>query len=385
MNQFVKAVLPVAILMSANFAHAETSNFKRWAVSAGWLHVMPQGSANSTHINTAVVEGEKYKVGPALTGRDVMENSDLLEKYKAGEFSAIANIGIKSLITGFEKNPETLDNPLSTLMTKNAHSNVNGITQWSDKAGLEADDADTLGITLSYYANDNVSIELIGGIPPKVDVKGDGQIIASVTATSNSSGFDKDGNKLPNGSLANQAPFIDGVTFNKDLLITDLGAHGTIAEVTAWTPALTAKYHFGQSGVNKFRPFLGAGVVYGHFNKLKLNGAVEQDLVNAGYMVDNVLNGRAGEAMHGGQGSSTADVHVKVKTSDAFAPVATLGFNYDLTDRWFTTASLTYMPNFNNTATITVMDKNTGTELIKAKTKVDLDPLITYVGVGFRF
>lgn len=385
MSQFVKAVLPVAILLSANLAYADSSNFKRWAVSAGWLHVMPQGNANPININTAVVEGEKYKVGSALTGRDVMENSNLLEKYQAGEFSAIANIGIKSMIAGFEKDPTTLDKPLSNLMTKNAHSNVHGISQWTDQAGLEADDADTLGITLSYYANDNVSIELIGGIPPKVDVKGDGQIIASVKAISNSSGYDKDGNKLPNGSIANQAPFIDGVEFNKDILITDLSAHGTIAEVTAWTPALTAKYHFGKSGVNKFRPFVGAGVVYGHFNDLKLNGAVENDLVNAGYMVDNALSGRAAEAMHGGKGSSEADIQVKVKTSDAFAPVATIGFNYDLTDRWFTTASLTYMPNFNNTATITVSDKNTGTELIKAKTKVDLDPLITYVGVGFRF
>ena len=379
MNQWLKAALPAAILLSTNLAHAE-GDFKRWAVSAGWLHVMPQGNANSTRISTAVEEGKNYKVGSALTGADLMNNSDLKTKFDEGYFkgSALATLGLNSLFNSFEKKPETLNNPLSTLMTKNAYSDVYGISNWSDQAGLEADDTDTLGLTFSYFVNANVSLELIGGIPPKVDIKGEGQIIASVNAVANSKW-------AGNGSLANQAPFIDGVNLDKDLLITDLGARGTIAKVTAWTPALTVKYHFGKSGVNKLRPFVGAGVVYGHFNKIKLNGDVEQDLINAGYMVDNVLNGRAAEGLHGGKGSSEANPVVKVKTDDAFAPVVTAGFSYDLTDRWFTTASLTYMPNFNNTATITVTDSNTGNQLIKASTKVDLDPLITYVGVGYRF
>ena len=34
---------------------------------------------------------------------------------------------------------------------------------------------------------------------------------------------------------------------------------------------------------------------------------------------------------------------------------------------------------------ITVVDNNTGKSLIGAKTKIDIDPLITYVGVGYRF
>ncbi len=381
MSHFFKAALPVAIFMAAGVAHSDEGNFKRWAVTAGWLHVMPQGNANTMHINTAVQEGKTYKVGPALTGADLLYNSDLKEKYDAGFFkgSVLAQLGVGGILSGFDKKPETINNPLLNTMTKNAYTDVYGISEWTDKAGLKADDTDTLGFTVSYFANDNVSLELIGGIPPKVDVKGEGQIVASVHAIANSKPLGG------NGSAINQAPFIDGVNFNKDLLITDLGAHGKVAEVTAWTPAITAKYHFGKTGVNKLRPFVGAGVVYGHFNKLKLNGDVEQDLVNAGYMVDNVLNGRAAEGLHGGQGSSTADIQVKVKTTDAFAPVATMGFDYNITDRWFTTASVTYMPNFNNKAIITVVDKNTGTQLIKANTKVDLDPLITYLGVGYRF
>ena len=32
---------------------ATQGNFKRFSVSAGWLHVMPQGKANPFNINTA--------------------------------------------------------------------------------------------------------------------------------------------------------------------------------------------------------------------------------------------------------------------------------------------------------------------------------------------
>jgi len=35
--------------------------------------------------------------------------------------------------------------------------------------------------------------------------------------------------------------------------------------------------------------------------------------------------------------------------------------------------------------TVTVTDTTTGKELIKSTTKIDLDPLVTYVGVGYRF
>ena len=54
MSQICKIVVPFACLLSVNFAYADSTNFKRWAVSAGWMHVMPQGKANSTHVTTAV-------------------------------------------------------------------------------------------------------------------------------------------------------------------------------------------------------------------------------------------------------------------------------------------------------------------------------------------
>lgn len=362
MIKFMKAALPVAMLFAANMTHADTNNFKRWAVSAGWLHVMPQGSANKTNVNTAVVEGGNYGV-KSLKTSDVINHSTNLDDYRKG----LAGIAVRSIENAYKKDPESY---VADTYAKDLHADTYGISNWSNDAGLEADNADTLGLTLSYFVNDKVSLELIGGVPPTVDISGKGKIIASVHAESNSTA------PIPS--------FVNGLTLEKDILVTDLEAHGKVAEVRAWTPALTAKYHFGQSGVNKFRPYLGGGIVYGYFDKLKLDSGVEHDLVNAGHMIQNVLDNKSGIALEN-SGSSNADPRVKVDANDTFGAVVTAGFTYDFTDRWFSTASVTYMPDFNNTATITVLDNKTGKELIHAKTKVDLDPLITYVGVGYRF
>ncbi|WP_374666008.1 OmpW family protein [Acinetobacter sp.] len=364
MSQLVKIAVPLACLFSVNLAYADSVNHKRWAVSAGWMHVMPQGKANSTHVTTAVEEGGSYGVG-SLWGADLGKyglNGDQLD-------SSMGKLMFSSFVKNGQKDPEY---KVPNSLMNGAKSNITGISDYTAEGGMEVEDADTLGLTLSYFVNDNVSLELVGGIPPKVDISGVGQIRATALSTANTPG-------------AGAPTYFNGLKLLKDMLITDLEAHGTVAEVTAWTPAMTAKYHFGSSDKNRFRPFVGAGVVYGHFNKLKLNGGVEDDLVQAGYMIDNILNGRAGEALHGGQGSSTATPEVKVKTSDAFAPVLTAGFTYDLTDSWFTTGSVSYMPYFNNTATVTVTDTSTGRELIRSTTKIDLDPLVTYVGVGYRF
>ena len=366
MSQIFKIALPVACLLSVNLAYADSTNYKRWAVSAGWMHVMPQGKANSTHVTTSVKEGGSYGVG-SLWGSDLGAyalNGNELE-------DSLGRLMFNAFVRNGQKDPNY---QVPAGFMKGARADITGISDYTADGGMEIDDTDTLGLTLSYFVNDNVSLELVGGIPPKVDVKGVGEIRAAALSTSNS--------PLPPFS---PPTYFDGLQLLKDTLITDLGAHGTVAEVTAWTPAVTAKYHFGTSDKNKFRPFVGAGVVYGHFNKLKLNGGVREDLVQAGYMIDNILNDRAGEALHGGKGSSTATPEVKVKTSDAFAPVFTAGFTYDLTERWFTTGSLSYMPNFNNVATVTVTDTSTGTRLIKSTTKIDFDPLVTYVGVGYRF
>ena len=365
MNQICRIAVPLACLLTTHLCYADSTTSKRWAVSAGWMHVMPQGKANSTHVTTSVVEGGSYGVGSSLWGSDIANYET-----NASEIKGMGGLLLNTFIKNGKADPNY---KVPASLTTGARSDITGISDYTAQGGMEVADTDTLGLTLSYFVNDHVSLELVGGIPPKIDIDGVGEIRASALSTANTPG------------KGTPPTYLNGLKLLKDTLITDLGAHGKVAEVTAWTPAATVKYHFDALGQTKFRPFVGAGVVYGHFNKLKLNDGVEQDLIQAGYMIDNILNDRAGEALHGGQGSSTATPKVKVKTSDAFAPVLTAGFTFDLTDRWFTTGSLSYMPNFNNVATVTVTDTSTGTQLIKSTTKIDLDPLVTYLGVGYRF
>ena len=62
----------------------------------------------------------------------------------------------------------------------------------------------------------------------------------------------------------------------------------------------------------------------------------------------------------------------------------TIGATYDINANWYGIASVSYA-KLNNKATIDVVDSNTGNKLIGSSTKIEIDPLITYVGVGFRF
>ena len=203
-------------------------------------------------------------------------------------------------------------------------------------SGLEVQDADTLGLMMNYYVNDNVSLQLIGGIPPKVDIKGKGEILAPMSGI----GHTGIGLDLP---LA------------QDIPITNLGSKSKVATVRAWTPAFEAQYQFGKSGINKFRPYVGLGIMYAHFGSIKVNGETKADLVAAGHMIQNILDGKAGAALDRGQ--SSASPYVKVKSEDAFAPIVSLGATYDITSNWYGVASVSYS-KLNNKTTIDVIDRN---------------------------
>lgn len=227
-----------------------------------------------------------------------------------------------------------------------------------------------MGLTFNYYVNDNVSLQLIGGIPPKVDIKGKGEIFAPLTGLAISP------NELVN------IFFEVGIPLKQMIPITNLGNKSKAASVRAWTPAIEAQYQVGRSGVNKFRPYVGVGLMYAHFNNIKLNSEIESALKAAGHMIQNVLDNKAGAALDGTPSSGV--MRVKVDADDAIAPIFTAGFTYDLNANWYTIASLSYA-KLNNKGKIDIINESTGVRLIGATTKIDIDPLITYLGVGYRF
>ena len=89
--------------------------------------------------------------------------------------------------------------------------------------GAKVEDADTLGLAVSYFFTDNISGELVAGIPPRHDVSGEGRL----------------------------APF------------------GVLGSVRQWSPSLLAKYHFG-TAKQRFRPYVGLGINYTWFTDGKI-------------------------------------------------------------------------------------------------------------------
>lgn len=338
-------VQQAAFAESDLFSLQDGDGFKRFALSAGWLHVMPQGKANPVNINTSIAENTSAKVGE-------VKASTVLNNLKNGKTD---NKILEAALKVFG------DNNVPAILTGTA--DVRGLSQWTSAGtGLEADDVDTLGLMFNYYFTDNVSLQVIGGVPPKVDLKGKGQIYAPFEATGHTA--------------------LGNVELKNDLLITDLAREDSTASARAWTPAIELQYQFGKTGVNKFRPYIGAGLMYAYFNDIELNKGVESDLVTAGHMIQNIHDGKAGAALE--RQTSSANPRVNVDATDAFAPIVSAGLTYDFKPNWFATASVSYA-KLNNEATIDVIDSNTGKQLINAKTKIDIDPLISYLGVGYRF
>ena len=378
-NKLITASLVIGLLSVHQSVQANVQ--KRFSVSAGWMHVMPQGKANPFNINTAVDKTKSYGVG-SISQKAFLDAIDPNALLVTGEraldilpftFEPSTHGSLAQILGALENNdisdPEAYKSNVNASTAGTAQ--LQGIDQWTaENSGLEAEDVDTLGLVFNYYINDNVSLKIIGGIPPEVDIKGKGEIVAKMS-----------GQALPQGDISMLFP--DGILdLKQDIPITNLGNQKTASTVRAWTPAFEVQYQFGKSGVNKLRPFIGGGIMYAYFNEVKLNSAIESDLIAAGHMVQNILDNKGGAALEGK--TSSADPKVRVKTTDAIAPIVSLGATYDFDSNWFGVASVSYA-KLSNHAKIDVYDKNTGNKLVQSSTKIDIDPLITYLGVGYRF
>lgn len=348
------AALPaVSYADSSYFSLKDGDGFKRFSVSVGALHVMPQGKAQPFQVNTAVKNGEVAKNG------DIQVDTVLNNLNPEVNQTALATV-LKGL--GFFTGGQ-LGSELS------GSSQIYGLEQWDNPGtGLEADDVTTLGIMTNYFFSDHLSFEIKAGIPPKVDLQGKGKIYAPFSA-------------VATPQIGNLPLEFLNIDLQNDIFITDLEAHGPVASARAWTPAFEFQYHFGKTGVNKFRPYVGVGLMYAYFNELEINPRTEQDLIAAGHMIANIKQGNAGASLEGKP--SLANPKVDLEATDAIAPIATVGFTYDFNQRWFAVGSVSYA-HLKNETTITVSDEKLGT-LITSKADIEVNPILVYAGIGMRF
>jgi outer membrane protein len=272
MNKILTAILPLSVMCAMPITHAATSDGKTWAVSAGWLHVMPQGKKQ----------------------------------------------GVSGTIT--DKSPLFKNTPAE-----------------SPNAGFEVQDADTAGLMLDYFVNDNVSLELVLGAPPEMELSGKGTI------------------DLP---VVGQA--------------ADLSKFDKIATTDAYTPTLLAKYHFGAIN-NRIRPYVGGGVMYAHFSDVTADPNLNAELNSNKTLA--LLKPELG----------------KIEVDDAFAPVAIAGVDLNINKDWFATASVSYA-HLSTTAKLNVIGNTQifGSNIprdtiLEGRSKIEINPIVTYLGIGYRF
>jgi outer membrane protein len=132
--------------------------------------------------------------------------------------------------------------------------------------------------------------------------------------------------------------------------------YGKLGSVRQWSPALLVKYHFFEAKT-KFRPYVGIGVNYTWFTDETISN---QNFVNR-------------EVLPGGKMTASAE--------SSWNPVFNIGANYAVTDNWFVGLSVSYLP-LSAKATLTTTN---GPVTIVSHTKIKIDPVVTFLNVGYRF
>ncbi|MCA8487582.1 OmpW family protein [Burkholderia multivorans] len=211
----------------------------------------------------------------------------------------------------------------------------------SPGTGLHTSGADTVGLTISHFLTDHIAVTSVAGVPPVFKVSGKGTI--------NPPG--------PAGALGTQNIGIAAV-------------NPIVKSVRQWSPAVLLQYYFGQATA-RFRPFLGLGVSYNWFSDLQLNSNfIKQTQDNLGAIL----------AAGAGKPGTTS---VEAKASSSWQPVFNAGVQYNMTEHFGLIASVTYIP-LKTTSTVTIKAAD-GTVLAESKSELKADPIISYVGLTYKF
>ncbi|MBN3749350.1 OmpW family protein [Burkholderia sp. Se-20373] len=211
----------------------------------------------------------------------------------------------------------------------------------SPGTGLHTSGADTVGLTVSHFLTDHIAVTSVAGVPPVFKVSGQGTIKPPG----------------PAGALGTQNIGLGSV-------------NPIVKSVRQWSPAAILQYYFGAANA-KFRPFLGLGVSYNWFSDLQLNtNFIKQTQDNLGAVL----------AAGAGKPGTTS---VEAKASSSWQPVFNAGLQYNMTEHFGLIASVTYIP-LKTTSTVTIKAAD-GTVLSESKSDLKADPIISYVGMTYKF
>ncbi len=138
-----------------------------------------------------------------------------------------------------------------------------------------------------------------------------------------------------------------------------LAPYGKLGSAKQWSPTLLLKYYFLQAQ-SRLRPYLGVGVSRVWFS--------DAAITNSQFLANPVLGG-----------PTNVDIDAK------WVPVFNGGFTFQVTDHWYAGLSISYLP-LKTTATLTSNSATpVGNLTSVSKADIKLNPIVTYINVGYRF
>lgn len=232
-----------------------------------------------------------------------------------------------------------------------------GIAALASFSAAHAQSANTLYVTTGWFrfmpqdSSDPLKVDSVGGIPYNMAVPDTGAGVGNADTLGVSLGY------FITDHIATEAEL--GIPPKFDLSGEgQLAQFGKVGSARLWAPALLLKYYFNKPEA-KFRPYLGVGFTYAWFTNAKVtNGAFEQGVL----------------------GGPTS-----VSTDRSWAPVFNAGFNYNFTKHWFAGFSLSYIPINVIASFDSTVPTEYGPVTRRSEAKIHLDPLVTYLKVGYNF
>lgn len=141
-----------------------------------------------------------------------------------------------------------------------------------------------------------------------------------------------------------------------------LASLGQIGTARQWSPAIIAKWYFGDRN-SQIRPFVGLGLTRVWYSDVNLSPSLQR-AVTAPYNL-------------GITGTATANL------SSSWSPVANLGLTYNIDKKWSIGFSISYIPLDTDAE---IIGRNAaGNVISRHTTNLTLDPLVTFLSVGYKF
>ena len=196
-----------------------------------------------------------------------------------------------------------------------------------------------------------VRVTSLGGVPVNVTIPNTGAGVSSADTAGFTAGY------FATDHIAAEFEFGFPPTF--DVNGTGIWSrYGKIGSVKQYSPALLLKYFFFDAQA-KFRPFVGIGVTRTSFSDAKItNQSFEATALG---------------------GTTSAEA------STVWAPVFNIGVSYAFTQHWFAAFSVSYIP-MSTTGTFTTQTQTpAGPVTRRSESKLTIDPIVTFLRVGYRF